>query len=139
MRRVPGWRSRFEAAIDEIKYRPFDWAQQHDCGLGLCARIVTAITGEDVAASYRGTYTTREEALEVMRATGFENLGDLVASLLPEIHPSKAKIGDVAAFPMDTPFGYGLGVVNGERVLVLREEGIGTMELLQAQRAFKVG
>ncbi len=34
---------------------------------------------------------------------------------------------------------YALGVVNGERIFVLRETGLGTVDLLDAKRAFKVG
>lgn len=139
MNRLPGWRARFETAVDGIFRKPFDWSTQHDCGMGLCARVVEAVTGEDVGAKYRGGYTTRAGAIRLMKAEGFANLADLVASLLPEVHPSQAKIGDLAAFPMDTPFGFALGVVNGERVFVLREEGVGTMGLLDATRAFKVG
>lgn len=139
MKRIPGWRSRLEAAIDGIMRAPFDWSRQHDCGVGLCGRAVEAVTGVDVAAPWRGRYRSRAGALAVMHADGFDNLGDLVASILPEIHPSQAKIGDVAAFATETPFGFALGVVNGERVFVLREEGIATMGLLEAARAFRVG
>jgi hypothetical protein len=74
-----------------------------------------------------------------MRQAGFRNLADMVAVMLPEIHPSEARIGDIAAIEIDTPFGYALGVVNGERVFVLREDGMGTVDLLDAKRAFRVG
>jgi hypothetical protein len=97
------------------------------------------VTGEDLAAAYRGKFTTKGGALRVLKKTGFDSLDDLVASLLPEVHPSQARVGDIATFPMDDAFGCTLGVVNGERVLVLRPEGIGSMELLQAKRAFRVG
>ena len=139
LKRLPGWRRRFEAAIDEIKLQPFDWETQFDCAPGLAGKMVLAITGEDLAGPYRGRYRSRTGAIRVLRDSGFDNLADLVGSMLPEIHPSKATIGDIAAFAMDTPFGYALGVVNGERVFVLKDEGIGTMDLLQASRAFKVG
>lgn len=139
LKRKPGWRSRFEAAIDEIKYVPFDWSTQHDCGPGLVGRLVHAMTGEDVAAPWRGRYSSRNGALRVMRNEGFDNLADLVASVLPEIHPSQARIGDIAAFEMASPFKFALGVVNGDRVFVLKPEGIGTMNLLAAKRAFRVG
>jgi hypothetical protein len=135
---MDGWRARFEAAVDEIKHRPFQWGE-HDCGPGLAGAIVLAITGIDCAAQYRGTYDSAASAVRTMRDHGFENLGDLVAAMLPEIHPSMAKIGDIVAIPDQTPFGFALGVVNGERVFVLRETGMGTVDLLAASRAFKVG
>lgn len=141
MKRQDGWRKRLERAIDEIRYAGFDWQAQHDCALGLAGRAVHAITGEDVIAPWRGKYKSRKGALLAMKRVGFDNIADAVASILPEIPegPCMAQIGDIVAFPSDGPFGYSLGVVNGERVLVLREEGIGTMDLLQATRAFRVG
>lgn len=136
--RLPDWRRRFEETIDEIKARPFSWAS-HECGTGLVGRLVLAMTGTDCAAQYRGTYDSAAGALRVMREAGFENVGDMVAAILPEVHISAARLGDIAAVPDDTPFGYALGVVNGERIFVLKEDGIGTVDLLDATRAFKVG
>lgn len=137
--RLPDWRVRFEAVADDIKGRPFDWKTQHDCGPGLVGALVRAMTGEDVAKRWRGTYRTERGALRVMRREGFRDLADLVASMLPEVHPSQARIGDIAAFATGSAFGHALGVVNGERVLVLRPEGFGSMGLLDAARAFRVG
>ena len=55
------------------------------------------------------------------------------------IHVSQAMLGDVAEVPDESPFGHALGIVNGERLLVMREDGIGTVDLLSATRAFRVG
>ncbi|WP_065091645.1 DUF6950 family protein [Rhizobium leucaenae] len=136
--RVMDWRERFVAEVDRLKHSPFAWGE-HDCGPGLAGNLVLAITGVDCAAQWRGTYSTAAEAFAAMKAAGFQNLGDLVAAMLPEIHPSQARIGDIAAIETDTPFGYALGVVNGERIFVLREDGMGTVDLLDAKRAFRVG
>lgn len=138
LHRLPGWRARFEAVIDEIKARPFAW-RDHDCGPAFTGRLVEAVTGADLAAPYRGRYSTERGALLLMRREGFDTLADFAASLLPEIHPSRATIADLAAVPEDTPFGFSLGAVNGERILVLRPDGLGTVDLLAAKRAFKVG
>lgn len=138
MERLPKWRARLEAAIDEIKGKPFSW-EDNECGTGLVGNIVKAITGEDPAAPYRDKHKDAAGALRTMRDAGFTNLGDMAASMLEEIHISEAKIGDIAAMKIDTPFGFALGVVNGERVFVLMEKGIGTVDLLECQRAFKVG
>lgn len=138
--RVDDWRGRFEATIDEIMRVPFAWADQTDCAIHLAGRLVEALTGVDCVAQYRGRYTTSAGAVRVMRNDGFANLGDLVAAILPELeHPSRAEVGDIAAIPDDGPFGFALGVVNGERIFVLTEKGVGTVDLLAATRAFKVG
>lgn len=136
--RLEDWRFRYDAAIDEIKTRPFDW-KAHECVTGLAGRIVLEITGVDLISEHAGRYDDAASAVRFMRGLGFDNLGDLVASMLPEIHPSKAEIGDIAALKVDSPFRYALGVVNGERIYFLGEAGFGTMDLLDAQRAFKVG
>lgn len=134
------WRSRLEAAIDAIKAIPFSWKEQTDCGAHLAGRMVEAQTGVDVSALFRGSYTTATGALRVMKTAGFDNLGDLVASVLPELgHPSEACVGDIVAVADDSAFGCALGVVDGERIFVMRADGLGTVDLLTAHRAFKVG
>ncbi|WP_320202474.1 DUF6950 family protein [Agrobacterium rosae] len=136
--RLPDWRIRVEDAITDIKAKPFDW-KSHDCVIGLAGRIVLEITGVDLTAQYAGSFENATSAARLVRELGFSSVGDLVASRLPEIHPSHAVMGDIAAIAMDGPFGHALGVVNGERVFVLGEHGFGTVDLLDAQRAFKVG
>ncbi|MBF2715506.1 hypothetical protein IEI95_014900 [Agrobacterium vitis] len=137
--RLKDWRSRFEVAIDEIKAKPFEW-YVHDCGPGLAGRLVQALTGVDLATDIiANPYHDEESAATIVRAAGFETLGALVASLLPEIHPSQAQIGDIAAIAHDGPVGHALGVVNGERIFVLRPQGLGTVSLLHATMAFRVG
>lgn len=140
MPRLPDWRARFEAACDAMKTEPFSWGD-NDCAAGLASRMVAAITGVDCAAAYRGHYASPEAGLKLMRGAGFANLGDMVASFLPEYPegPCRAKIGDLVAIPTDSAFGFALGIVNGERVFVLTEHGHGTVDLLDATRAFKVG
>ncbi|WP_440410609.1 DUF6950 family protein [Neorhizobium petrolearium] len=136
--RLPDWRRRYEAAIDEIKARPFKW-YDHDCGRGLAVRLVLALTGVDLGAHYPDRYDDALGAARVLRAYGFQSLGEMVATLLPVIHPSRAEIGDIAAIVVDSPVGHALGVVNGERIFVLTETGIGTVDLLDAAMCFKVG
>lgn len=137
--RLPNWRARFDAECDRLRLSPFAWGS-HDCGPGLAGNLTMAITGVDVAADYRGRYTTRTGALRVLRSGGYETVGDLVASMLPEHeHHSMARIGDVVAIPTESAFGHALGVVNGERVFVLTENGFGTVDRCEAVRAFRVG
>ena len=138
LNRVDNWRQEFEAVADDLMTLPFVWGQQ-DCGPGFVGRLTQALTGVDLAADYRGQYDSALSALRLMQDLGFANLGDLVASILPEIHISQARIGDIAAVADDTPFGFALGVVNGERIYVRTQSGLGTVDLLDAARAFKVG
>lgn len=136
--RIEKWRGRFDAACDAMRRTPFSWGD-NDCFVGLVGGLSAALTGEDVSAPWRGRYTTAVGALRVLRNDGFDNLADLAGSVLPEIHISRARIGDVAAIPSDDGFGFTLGVVNGERIFVLRPEGFGTVDLMTAKRAFRLG
>lgn len=138
LKRLPRWRGPFEAAVDDIKTRPFVWFE-NDCGRGLVVKLVLALTGVDLSAQFPDHYKSAAGALKVMRKYGFENLADMAATMLPEVHPSAARIGDIVAIPTGSAFGYALGVVNGERCFVLMPGGIGTVDLLDATRAFKVG
>jgi len=139
LKRKPLWRADFKRVIDDMRRRPFDWETQYDCGLGLVVETVRVLTGHDFGAPYRGRYKTPAGAYRMMRKEGFENLADLVASLGPEIRPSQCMTGDVVAFRDDGIFGHALGIVNGERSFVMKEDGLGTMDTLAAERAFRVG
>jgi hypothetical protein len=136
--RLPNWRGRFEAVFDEIMTRPFEW-QVHDCGPGLAGRTVLALTGVDLCSQYAGDYHDLASAVRLVRSLGHQTLGALVGTILPEIHPSLARLGDIAALEMNSPLGHALGVVNGERIYVLTETGVGTRDLLDAAICFKVG
>lgn len=137
MMRKTEWRKNFEETIDDLKAAPFSWGA--DCLFGLVVPILDAISDDDPRFTrFAGRYKTAKGALGVMRRAGFENLADLVASELPEIHPSQCRIGDIVAIPTDDDFGFSIGVVNGDRVFVKLEDGLGTRDLLDATRAFQV-
>ena len=138
MKRFPDWAARLNDFVDGVKRSPFAWAE-HDCFCGWAADAVLAMTGEDIAAQWRGRYKTAKGAAGVLKRAGFDNLADGMAAVLPEIHLSQAKLGDIAAIPDDTPFGFTLGIVNGETILVLGEKAMGTVPLFKATRAFAVG
>lgn len=138
MKRQPGWRMRFAQALDAIRRKPFSWEEQHDCGLGLAAPLVLAITGEDVAASFRGQYTTAIGAVKALRKQGYSDVADMVAKLFPEIPPHRAAVGDLVALQAEQT-GWALGVVLGERIGVLAPNGFATLDRSKAVRAFRVG
>ncbi|TPN44466.1 hypothetical protein FJ981_28125 [Mesorhizobium sp. B1-1-4] len=140
MNRLPDWPARLHDFIDGVKRSPFAW-DGHDCFIGWAADAVLAMTGEDIAARYRGKYKTAKGGAAVLRRAGFDNLADGMASLLPEYPEgvSRAKLGDIAAIPTDGPFGWSLGIVNGETILTAGEKAMGVSPLLTATRAFRVG
>lgn len=138
MIRVQNWRVNYENLIDAIRRKPFAWGYV-DCLTGLVDPTIQALTGEEPFARFRARYKTARGAIGIMRRSGFENLADLVASELPEIHPSQCVVGDVVAIPTDDDFAFALGVVNGDRVFVISPDGLSTRDISEAVRAFKVG
>lgn len=136
--RVLDWRLRFEKQIDTIRRNPFAWGNA-DCLFGLVAPIVREITGDmSYFHRFEGRYKTARGALGTMKRNNFDSIADLVASEFPEIHPSQCVVGDIAAIPTDDNFAYSLGIVNGDRIFVMHQNGLGTRDLLEATRAFKV-
>lgn len=136
--RVDDWRIRYEEVIDAIRARPFEWGKA-DCLSGLVVPVLCAITDDDNwFVRFIDRYKTARGALGVMHRTGFKNLADLVASELPEIHPSACRVGDIVAIPCNDEFGFALGVVNGDRAFVLLEKSLGHRDMSEVTRAFKV-
>lgn len=137
--RRPLWVAPFGDLLDEIRRKPFAWGA-NDCACGFVGRVIETLTGANLYAEFEGRYDDATSAYRVMREAGFKDLADLVGSKLPEYeHPSEAQIGDVAAVPTEAVFGHALGVFNGERVFILTEQGVGSLDRRVATRAFRVG
>ncbi|MBN9568695.1 MAG: hypothetical protein J0H79_13930 [Alphaproteobacteria bacterium] len=136
MKRLPGWRARLQAAVAAAHRKSFAWGE-HDCAL-FAADCVFAQTGVDLAASYRGTYSTAAGAMKTLKTMGASDLLALVADHLTEVHPSLAQKGDIAVMP-GAVTGWALGVVMGERAGFLGPDGFGTVPLAQIAKAFRVG
>jgi hypothetical protein len=78
--------------------------------------------GEDVAALWRGRYTTYLGGLRVMRRLGCASLEDMGRALLgvPRATPLLAQRGDIVL----TNTGLGFGVVIGATAVGLAPEGL---------------
>lgn len=135
MKRYSFWRTELTEYVQAASARSFKWGQ-HDCAL-FAAGGVQAMTGEDFGASFRGRYQTLRGGLRLLKKAGFDNHAELAASLFEEVHPSHAMVGDIAA--VEEGGAIALGIVQGELIYVLRpDEGIATVPLLRAARAFRV-
>ena len=133
MTRHIDWRSRLLRYASDAARRPFAYGR-HDCAL-FAAGAVAAMTGEDPAAAWRGRYTTFRGGLRVIRKSGHTDHIAAAAAWFAEIPPAFAQVGDLAVVPGDA--GPALGVVAGAHVWVLRPDGLGTVPLTDAVRAFR--
>ena len=73
MMRRPDWRDRLVSYLHSARQRPFEFGQ-HDCSL-FAADCVAAMTGNDMAADWRGRYATMRGGLRVLRKAGFDVRG----------------------------------------------------------------
>jgi len=135
MKRYDDWVPRLIAYLSECHRTPYQ-PGRHDCAL-FAAGAVNAMCEVDPAAPYRGRYRSIRGGLRVLRRAGFVDHVAMTADVLPEIPVAMARVGDIIVTDGDD--GPAMGVVQGERVYVLTQRGIGTIDLLQAKRAFRVG
>lgn len=140
MKRKDLWITEYNAFIDRVREVGFDWSVI-DCGPRLAGELCEALCGENPTKDLIGTYHDEQSALDLMHVLDCDNLADATALYLPEYdNPQLAQMGDIAAIvAKDSPFGYALGIVNGERVFVLHPEGVGVVNRRHISRAFKVG
>lgn len=128
--RLADWRPRLVAYVNQVHAQPFAYGS-HDCAL-FAAGAVEAMTGTDLAAKYRGRYTSLKEGLKLSRG---QHLA-VLKSTFEEIPTAFAGVGDIA---MIGEVGFpALGIFDGELVLVLREEGLGLMPRAAATKAYRV-
>ncbi len=134
--RLPDWQSRLHVWLKSIHGTPIE-PGRHDCCL-FVAGAIEAQTGVDIAAPWRGRYTTMAGGRRVLRRAGYADHVALAAATLPEIHASAAREGDIAM--VETPDGPAMGVVQGSAIYVLSMDGRLTFApLTPATCIFKVG
>jgi hypothetical protein len=105
--------------IEERRRMPFAWGS-NDCCL-FAADWVLASTGRDIAADYRGRYSTALPALRfVETGGGVEAMIERAGGAL--VHPSLARRGDVIA--RDVGNGIGLGVCVGAVAAFVAKDGL---------------
>ena len=110
LRRFPDWPTRLLAAIDEKAGTRFS-PGIHDCCISACD-IVERMTGEDIAARFRG-YSGKEEMLATLETHGgVESIAETVMKEhgCGEIPIALAGRGDMSM--LDTPDGPTMAIVD---------------------------
>ena len=92
--------------------------------------------GEDIAALWRGRYTTHLGGLRVMRRLGWASVEEMARALLvePRATPLLAQRGDIVL----TDTGLGFGVVIGATAVGLAPEGLTFASLTSCRLAWAV-
>ena len=114
MKRLPDWEERLSVFIAENHTRPFCWGEW-DCIL-FAAAAAEAMTGEDIAAAYRGKYHDKAGAAAILKAQGQGTLLRTIDSVLERRKPSRARRGDFVWFEGS------VGICVGSTALFVGEE-----------------
>ncbi len=135
MARVEHWERLLAAATDTARAKPFVWGV-HDCPTFAFETRMILTAGEDIAALWRGRYTTHLGGLRVMRRLGWASLEDMGRALLgePRATPLLAQRGDIVL----TDTGLGFGVVIGATAVGLAPEGLAFASLTACHLAWAV-
>jgi hypothetical protein len=135
MTRIDHWERRLAEAVETARAKPFLWGL-HDCPTFAFETRMILTGGEDIAALWRGRYTTHLGGLRVMRRLGWASLEDMARALLgePRATPLLAQRGDIVL----TDTGLGFGVVIGATAVGLAPEGLAFASLTSCHLAWAV-
>ncbi|MDR5655368.1 DUF6950 family protein [Ruixingdingia sedimenti] len=134
--RLPDWQVRLRRWLTGAAGRPIV-PGQWDCCL-FAAGAVEAQTGVDLAADWRGRYSTFAGGRRILRRAGYADHVALIAAHLPEAPVNMALPGDIAIVPGEE--GDAGGVVQGAGVYVLSRSGrLGVVPMTPTLRLFKLG
>lgn len=139
------WQSRLDGFIRSKRPAQPEWGST-DCFLFACDAVL-AMTGTDIAARFRGQYSTPLGALKVMQefaidaglAGGVDKLGQEFG--FGPVGVKFAGTGDVLLFPPPdeaNPFKGLLGVSIGRQAAVISERGLAALPTLSAIRAWHI-
>lgn len=137
--RLPDWPQRLDAAIEAARSRCFAYGE-FDCYL-FAADTVLAITGVDLAASFRGQYDSPVSAARIL--AGYGSMEAIATSLLGEpVHPARARRGDVVLAQLPIPDGETgdcAGVCTGHYFAFAQPQGLGFVRRAAVRLAWCVG
>lgn len=115
----PDWHNRLIAVIRAAEKRPFLWGE-HDCCL-FAADCAEAMTGENFADGWRGTYDSETGAKKALLRGG-GSLEKVLAKYLDEVPVKMAQRGDIAV--VENAGTRCAGVIYGGAVRVPGEAGL---------------
>ncbi len=135
MPRTEHWERRLAEAIDTARARPFAWGV-HDCPTFAFQTRMILTGGEDVAALWRGRYTTALGGQRVMRRLGWGSLEEMARALLgaPRAAVLLAQRGDIVL--ADT--GLGFGICTGAAAIGMAPQGLVAVPLTSCRLAWPI-
>lgn len=135
MAKIEGWERLLAEAIEGARAKPFQWSV-HDCPTFAFETRATLIAGDDVAALWRGRYTTALGGERIMRKLGWASLEDMGRQLLGEPRPTAlmAQRGDIVL----SDSGLGFGVCAGAKAVGMAPGGLVAVPLTSCRLAWAI-
>ncbi len=127
-KRLPDWEQRLFTFLNSAKDKRLEWGG-FDCLIGLASGAVEAQTGIDLAASFKGEYTSWSEAMTILKQEGFRVKGRGMAPALSnamDAYLRRARKGDMHRgniVLLESDEGPGFGVRVGFMAVVLSSLG----------------
>lgn len=94
------WPEQLAKSIENARNQAFRWGE-NDCCM-FANRVYCAMTGQDIAAEFRGTYKTAAGAMRALKKRGFHSIREAVSHYVGnEINPKQAQRGDLVLVVRD--------------------------------------
>lgn len=140
-KRKPDWPTRLHGFLESRRRTPFAWGT-NDCCL-FVADGVLAMTGVDIAASFRGKYHDETSCTALLAGMGYASISAMLAPELASwqlapIRPSFAQRGDIVAYDMEGEPALALVSLDGGYARGVGERGLSVLPTLQAVKAWRV-
>ena len=144
LQRTEHWATReLHSFLLERAGKPFEWGV-NDCCL-FPADAIEAFTGVDLAAEFRGRYTSEAEAFALIKSvTGAEGVEAAAAycaeraCLLERTNPLMAQRGDLVVLENEGRMIAGIVHLNGRQAVTVAEDGLVLLPLTAVRRAWAV-
>jgi hypothetical protein len=140
--RLLGWADRLRNYLLAQQDTPFAYGS-FDC-LSFAAGAVEALTGINIMARFRGTYTTHLGAMRIAhRVYGCRTVPDVLAAMMQEqgwseVPPTFAQRGDVVLVAINDDLVVGIMHPNGREAVITTNQGLWRVPLSSVRRAWKI-
>lgn len=140
-KRTDDWPALLHAFLESRRGESFAWGK-NDCCL-FVADGVLAMTGVDIAASFRGKYTDEASCMAVLKKMGYASVSAMIAAELkswgmPTLMAGFAQRGDIVEYAMEGAPALCLVSMDGKYALGVGERGLYVLPVLRAVRAWRV-
>jgi hypothetical protein len=131
--RIDGWERLLAEAVETARSTPFQWGVT-DCACWAFDVRARLTGGEDVAARWRGRYTSAAGSVRIMRSLGWSNIEAMGRALLGAPLPAVllAQRGDLVLMEK------GFGVCLGAQAVGMGEAGLGWAAMPSCRMAWRV-